>query len=135
LWGAFAEYIVVPERIVKKNLLEIPNHVTYEEAALTEPLACVIHGVEESNIQMGDTVVINGAGPIGLFFTTLVKRKGARVLQTDLVDDRLRVAEKLGADHVIDAKNGEDATVQEVKELTDGRGVPLYLEAVRRVPP
>lgn len=130
LWGAFAEYIVVPERIVKKNLLEIPNHVTYEEAALTEPLACVIHGVEESNIRMGDTVVINGAGPIGLFFTTLVKRKGARVLQTDLVDDRLRVAEKLGADHVIDAKNGEDATVQEVKALTDGRGADVAIEAV-----
>jgi len=130
LWGAFAEYIVVPERIVKKNLLEIPNHVTYEEAALTEPLACVIHGVEESNIKMGDTVVINGAGPIGLFFTVLVKRKGARVIQTDLVDERLRVAEKLGADHVINVKEGEEAAIKKVKELTDGRGADVGIEAV-----
>lgn len=130
VWGAFAEYIVVPERIVKKNLLIIPDHVTYEEAALTEPLACVIHGVEESNICMGDTVVINGAGPIGLFFTALVKQKGARVIQTDLVDERLSVAEKLGADHIINAQEGEEVTIQEVKALTEGRGADIAIEAV-----
>ncbi len=130
VWGAFAEYIKVPERIVKKNLLKIPDHVTYEEAALTEPLACVIHGVEESNIHMGDTVVINGAGPIGLFFTTLVKQKGARVIQTDLVDERLKAAKKLGADHTINAGKGEEATIQAVKELTDGRGADIAIEAV-----
>lgn len=127
LWGAFAEYIVVPERIVKKNLLEIPSHVTYEEAALTEPLACVIHGVEESDIHMGDTVVINGAGPIGLFFTALVKRKGARIIQTDVVDERLKVAQNLGADHTINA--GKDV-IKEVKELTEGRGADVSIEAV-----
>jgi L-iditol 2-dehydrogenase len=130
LWGAFAEYIKIPERIVKKNLLEIPAHVTYEEAALTEPLACVVHGVEASAIEMGDTVVINGAGPIGLFFTALVKRKGARVIQTDLVDDRLKVAETLGADHIINAQEGEEATISKVKELTDGRGADVAIEAV-----
>jgi L-iditol 2-dehydrogenase len=130
LWGAFAEYIKIPERIVRKNLLEIPTHVKYEEAALTEPLACVIHGVEESGIRMGDTVVINGAGPIGLFFTSLVKMKGARIIQTDLVDERLKVAEKLGADHIINAGKGEDYTITKVKELTDGRGADVAIEAV-----
>lgn len=130
LWGAFAEYIKVPERIVKKNLLEIPSHVSYEEAALTEPLACVIHGVEESHIHMGDTVVINGAGPIGLFFTALVKRKGARIIQTDLVDERLKVARNLGADHIINAQHGEKDTIDKVKELTDGRGADVGIEAV-----
>jgi L-iditol 2-dehydrogenase len=130
VWGAFAEYIVVPERIVKKNLLIVPDHVSYEEAALTEPLACVIHGVEESGICMGDTVVINGAGPIGLFFTALVKQKGARVIQTDLVDERLSVAEKLGADHTINAEEGEEATIQKVKALTEGRGADIAIEAV-----
>lgn len=130
LWGAFSEYIVIPERIVKKNLLEIPNHVKYEEAALTEPLACVIHGVEESNIRMGDTVVINGAGPIGLFFTALVKRKGARIIQTDLVDERLEVAEKLGADHTVNAEKGEATVINQVRELTDGRGADVAIEAV-----
>jgi L-iditol 2-dehydrogenase len=130
LWGAFAEYIKIPERIVKKNLLEIPSHINYEEAALTEPLACVIHGVEESHIRMGDTVVINGAGPIGLFFTALVKRKGARIIQTDLVDERLKVAEKLGADIIINAGNGEEDTVNKVKELTEGRGADVGIEAV-----
>lgn len=130
LWGAFAEYIVIPERIVRKNLLEIPDHITYEEAALTEPLACVIHGVEESHIRMGDTVVINGAGPIGLFFTTLVKQKGARVIQTDLVDERLKVAQKLGADFIVNAGIGQEKTVQKVKDLTDGRGADVGIEAV-----
>lgn len=130
LWGAFSEYIVIPERIVKKNLLEIPNYVKYEEAALTEPLACVIHGVEESNIRMGDTVVINGAGPIGLFFTALVKRKGARIIQTDLVDERLEVAEKLGADHTVNAEKGEATVINQVRELTDGRGADVAIEAV-----
>ncbi|MBU6997467.1 MAG: zinc-binding dehydrogenase [Theionarchaea archaeon] len=130
VWGAFSEYIVVPERIVKKNLLTVPDHVTYEEAALTEPLACVIHGVEESAICMGDTVVINGAGPIGLFFTALVKQKGARVIQTDLVDERLSVAETLGADHIINAQEGEDATIKKVKALTEGRGADIAIEAV-----
>jgi L-iditol 2-dehydrogenase len=130
VWGAFAEYIVVPERIVKKNLLIVPDHVSYEEAALTEPLACVIHGVEESGICMGDTVVINGAGPIGLFFTALVKQKGARVIQTDLVDERLSVAETLGADHTINAEEGEEATIQKVKALTEGRGADIAIEAV-----
>jgi L-iditol 2-dehydrogenase len=130
VWGAFAEYIVVPERIVRKNLLKIPDHVTYEEAALTEPLACVIHGVEESGIHMGDTVVINGAGPIGLFFTTLVKQKGAQIIQTDLVDERLKVAEKLGADHTINAQEGEKATIEKVKDLTEGRGADVGIEAV-----
>ena len=130
LWGAFAEYIKIPERIVKKNLLEIPAHVKYEEAALTEPLACVIHGVEESGIRMGDTVVINGAGPIGLFFTALVKKKGARIIQTDLVDERLKVAEKLGAHHIINAGKGEDHTIAKVKELTDGKGADVAIEAV-----
>jgi L-iditol 2-dehydrogenase len=120
----------VPERIVQKNLLEIPPHVKYEEAALTEPLACVIHGVEESGILMGDTVVINGAGPIGLFFTALVKQKGARVIQTDLVDERLKVAEKLGADHTINARIGEKKTVEKVKELTGNRGADVAIEAV-----
>ncbi|MBU7023008.1 MAG: zinc-binding dehydrogenase [Theionarchaea archaeon] len=130
VWGAFAEYIVIPERIVKKNLLIVPDHVSYEEAALTEPLACVIHGVEESNICMGDTVVINGAGPIGLFFTALVKQKGARVIQTDLVDERLSAAEALGADHTINAEEGEEATIQKVKALTEGRGADIAIEAV-----
>lgn len=129
VWGAFAEYIVVPERIVTKNLLPIPDHVTYEKAALTEPLACVIHGVEESDIHLGDTVVINGAGPIGLFFTALVSQKGARVIQTDLVDERLEVAKKLGADHTINAGKGE-AVLQKVKALTDGRGADVAIEAV-----
>jgi L-iditol 2-dehydrogenase len=130
LWGAFAEYIVVPERIVKKNMLIIPHHLSYEEAALVEPLACVIHGVEESHISMGDTVVINGAGPIGLFFTSLIKKKGARIIQTDLVDQRLQVAENLGADQVINAADGEEATIKQVMDLTEGRGADIGIEAV-----
>ncbi|GAH85998.1 unnamed protein product, partial [marine sediment metagenome] len=65
--------------------------------AFLEPLSCVVHGVEESKINLGDTVVINGAGPIGLMFLQVVKLKGARVIITDTLEERLKLAMKLGA--------------------------------------
>lgn len=127
--GAYAEYIKIPERIVKMNLLEIPDNVSFKEASLTEPLACVVHGVEESNIKLGDTVVINGAGPIGLMFIRLAKLKGARVISTDLKDERLNQAKKIGADELINGSNVSDL-VEEVRNKTkDKKGVDVAIEA------
>jgi L-iditol 2-dehydrogenase len=130
LSGAFAEYVEVLGPITSQNLLEIPAHLSYKEAALVEPLACVVHGVENSNIALGDTVVINGLGPIGLMYVQLARLKGARVIATDLKRQRLSLAKELGADEVIDISKVKDA-VEAVRKLTEkGRGTDVAIEAV-----
>jgi len=128
--GTYAEYIKIPEWAVKTGgILKIPDNLSYEEAALYEPLSCCIHGIERSNIRIGDTVAIIGSGPVGLCHLQLAKTCGAeKVIISDLVDFRLKVAEKLGADETINAKN-EDP-VKKVKELTGGYGADVVIEAV-----
>ncbi|MFO7928330.1 MAG: zinc-binding dehydrogenase, partial [Candidatus Humimicrobiaceae bacterium] len=127
--GAYAEYIRVPEDILKINTLKIPDSVSYKEAALTEPLACVVHGLDESNVEVGDTAVVNGAGPIGLMYVALLKLNGARVISTDLSSERLKKAEEFGADFTINAAETSNQ-VGAVKELTEeGKGVDVAIEA------
>ena len=129
LWGAYAEYIKVPARMVLVNMQEIPQHVSYEEAAITEPLACVLHGAEEANVKPGDTVTIIGAGPIGLLHLLTAKKFGAgRVISIDLVEDRLNFAERLGADETVNA--GKEDVVERVRELTGGYGSDVVIEAI-----
>jgi L-iditol 2-dehydrogenase len=127
--GAFAEYIRVPEPVVKWNTHQIPDSLSFRDAALTEPLACVVHGIEESNIRLGDTVVVIGAGPIGQMQIMLAKKNGAStVIAADLAELRRSIAEKAGADIVIDPSK-EDA-VERVKEETSGMGADVVIEAV-----
>lgn len=129
LWGAYAEHIKVPARTVLVNMQEIPQHVSSEEAAITEPLACVLHGVEEARVKLGDTVAIIGAGPIGLLHLLTVKRLGVeKVIMIDLVDERLSFAEKLGADETVNG--GKENVVEEVRRLTGGYGVDVSIEAI-----
>jgi L-iditol 2-dehydrogenase len=129
LWGAYAEYIRVPQRIVTLNTQVIPDHVAYEEAAITEPLACVLHGVEEAGVKLGDTVAIIGAGPIGLLHLLTLRKMGAgKVVISDTVDERLQLASKLGADVTINAK--KDDIVETTKKLTDGHGADVVIEAI-----
>jgi L-iditol 2-dehydrogenase len=129
LWGAYAEYIKVPQRIVMLNTQEIPPHVSYEEAALTEPLACVLYGLEKVHVKLGDTVAIIGAGPIGLLHLIAAKKMGAeKVIISDLVNERLQLARELGADETINAKR-ED-TVEETRKLTKGYGADIVIEAI-----
>jgi len=129
LWGAYAEYIKVPARTVLVNMQEIPAHVSYEEAAIAEPLACVLHGAEETNLEIGDTVAIIGAGPIGLLHLLVAKKLGAeRVIMLDLVDERLHFAEGLGANAVINS--GREDPVEKVKQLTGGYGADVVIEAI-----
>ena len=127
--GAYAEYIKVPGNILQKNTYRIPDGIEYREAALLEPLACVVHGIEESSIKAGDIVAINGAGPIGLMFVALAKLKGAIVISVDLSDERLEYAELFGADYIINGSK-VDSEVQAVKNLTEmGRGVDIAIDA------
>jgi len=129
LWGAYAEYIKVPARMVLVNMQEIPQGVSFEEAAITEPLACVLHGAEEAKVKLGDTVAIIGAGPIGLLHLLVAKKMGAeKVIMIDLVDERLDFAKKLGADATINP--GREDTVERVKQLTGGYGVDVAIEAI-----
>ncbi len=129
LWGAYAEYIKVPQRIIMLNTQIVPDHVSYEAAAVTEPLACVLHGAEEARVKLGDTVAIIGAGPIGLLHLLTVRKMGAgKVIISDTIDERLQIAQRLGADHVINAK--QEDTVQKTKELTGGYGADVVIEAI-----
>ncbi len=103
--GAYAEYIVVPERIVKKNTLILPDSLPFEKAAFCEPLANVVHGVERTDIKPNDTVGIIGIGPIGLMFARLAKLKGARVIAAGRNPIKLKLAEEFShADEIVDLK-------------------------------
>lgn len=129
-WGTWTEYLRVPKEIVQcGNMVPIPKSLTFAEAALTEPLSCVLMGVERSNIELGDTVLINGAGPIGLFWTNLVKNKGAKIIQVDINNERLELAKKLGADVILNPNEEEDI-IKAVRDQTDGRGADIAVEAI-----
>lgn len=129
LWGAYAEYIKVPARMVLINMQGIPDGISYEEAAITEPLACVLHGVEQANVKLGDTVAIIGGGPIGLLHLLTVKKMGAgRTIMIDLVDERLGFAEKLGADATVNS--GKENVETRIRELTGGYGADVAIEAI-----
>jgi len=127
--GAYAEYIRIPARIVEGNTYEIPAYVDYRDAALVEPLACVVRGFEESGPQPGDTMAIIGLGPIGLMFVKLAKLRGCRVIAVGRRKTQLDRAASLGADDLIVGADGSDP-VAEIRALTHGRGVDVSIEAV-----
>lgn len=128
--GAYAEYIRIPERIVKKNLHVLPDHVGYQDAALAEPLACVLRGLEESNLRPGDSIAIIGLGPIGMMFVRLAKAMyQARVIAIGRRQPQLDRARRMGADDLILNEDGADVITQ-IKHLTDGRGADVVIEAV-----
>jgi len=129
LWGAYAEYVKVPARMVLVNMQEIPVHVSYEEASIAEPLACVLHGIEEAGVKLGDTVAIIGAGPIGLLHLLAVRKMGVeKTIMIDLVDVRLDFARKIGADETINGGNAN--SIEEVRQLTNGYGADVVIEAI-----
>lgn len=129
LWGAYAEYIKVPARMVLVNMQEIPPHVSYEEASVAEPLACVLHGVEEAQARLGASIAIIGAGPIGLLHMLTVKKMGAeKTIVIDVVDERLDFAKKLGADVTINS--ARENVAEKVRKYTSGYGVDVAIEAI-----
>ena len=123
--GAFAEYLAVPEQRAYK----IPDHLSYGEAAVLEPTAVGVHIVERAKVSLGDTVVVLGAGPIGLQIGQVAKNRGARyIMMTDVLDYRLEIAKKLAADLVINS--AKEDPLQRVNEVTDGEGADVVIEAV-----
>jgi L-iditol 2-dehydrogenase len=130
--GAYAEYIRIPKRIVETNMLAIPNHVTYEEAAMTEPLACVLRGLHETKMEIGDSVAVIGAGPIGLMFVQVAKLTGCNVISVVKRDSQVTAARRVGADFAVQIDK-EDDPVKAVRKLTaDNRGCDVVIEAVGR---
>jgi L-iditol 2-dehydrogenase len=106
--GAYAEEIIVPARIVEKNLLRLAPGTAFDDAALTEPLACVVQGVEDCQLRHGQRVLILGAGPIGLMFVALAQHAGCEVTVAGRGAERLATARRLGATVVLDTGSAED---------------------------
>jgi L-iditol 2-dehydrogenase len=115
--GAYAESIAVPARLVQKNLLRLKPETGFRDAALVEPLACVVQGVEDIQLRSGQNVLVIGAGPIGLMFVALAKNLGSRVTVAGRRAQRLQAAQRLGADEVVDIGDGS-GLVTKVRQAT-----------------
>ena len=130
--GAYAEAIVVPARIVAQNLYALPDALSFAEAALSEPLACVVRGMAAMPVRAGETVAVLGLGPIGLMFVRLCMLAGARVLAVGRRAERLSLAAELGAAEVFDLAEHADI-LPLLRSRTEGeRGPDRVIEAVGR---
>ena len=128
--GAYAEYNLIPGRILRENVMEIPQHLSFVDAALIEPLACVLRGIEETGVQAGDTVVVIGCGPIGLKFARILSGRGVRVIAVGKRSSQMQAAERVGAAAAIDSSKTENV-VASVRRLTHRRfGADAVIEAV-----
>jgi L-iditol 2-dehydrogenase len=122
-WG-LADYKLVPARA----MFVVPPDLSFEEAALAEPVSCVIHAVRALAPELGDNVVVIGAGPMGLLNVLVLKRRGARVIVCELDEARRSKASAIGADVVVDSSSVD--VVAEVRRLTDGHGADGVVAAV-----
>ncbi len=107
--GAYAEYIRIPARIVEKNTLTVPDALALEYAAMTEPLACVLHGIDETGIYHGQQIAVIGAGPIGLMFIHLAHKMGAEVIAVVRRAAQAETARRFGAKHTVEAAPNMEA--------------------------
>ena len=127
--GGFAEYMKVPEQALKADyLLKIPDNLSFEEASISEPFACVVNGQELSRVTKGDTVLIMGAGPIGCMHVSLAKLNGAdKVILADLVQERLDLAKGLPVDYLLNTS--EKNLQEEVMAITENQGADVVIVA------
>ncbi|HWR20664.1 MAG TPA: zinc-binding dehydrogenase [Verrucomicrobiae bacterium] len=129
--GAFAPYIRIPGRIAEVNLYELPPQIPFEEAALAEPLACVMHAIRRVQVSDGDRVVVVGAGPIGLMFISALRNRygqAIRLLSLDHHDDRLALARSFGADEALNTAGGP--LMAGVREAFGAERADVVIEAV-----
>ena len=127
--GGLAQYFLAKPSM----LFKIKEEVDIEVASLSEPLSCVLHSIDRANIDFGEDVVVVGAGIMGMLHLQLAKMRGARVIMVEPDDNRLQEALKCGADSVINPKQSD--LVEEIKKLTDGRGVDVifYTPAISKL--
>ncbi len=128
--GGFAEYMLATREVLELgNLVKVPPGLSAEEAALAEPLACCINGLQVLGLQPGETIVIVGAGPMGLMLTKLARISGAgRIIVSEPNEQRLEVAGQMGADVKVNPTR-EDLPLK-VKEATDGLGADAAVVTV-----
>ncbi len=137
--GAYAEFLLVPERIAARNLLAVPRGLAPEVAAMVEPLACCLHGVERADVREGQTVAVVGLGPIGLMLCACARDAGARVVGMGGRAERRALATEFGAtpgdgdgaDVVIEAAGTEEAWRQAVELVRPG-GTVLFFGGLPR---
>jgi len=128
--GAYAQFLRVPGRIVERNLLAIPDHVSFRDAAMAEPLACVLRGVEEMRVPEGATVAVIGCGAIGLKFIRVLSRRGARVIAVGKRASQMDNARRMGAAETVDVTQTLEP-VEALRRMTPGqRGADAVVEAV-----
>jgi L-iditol 2-dehydrogenase len=125
--GGFAQYVRVMDWIVERGVEKIPAGVSFDRASFVEPVNTCLKAVVQCDPQPEDSVLILGQGPIGLLFTMLVGRTGAKLYVSDTLDDRLAVARSLGTEAAWNAKSDDVAT--EIRRRTDGRGADLVIVA------
>ncbi|MDB6130140.1 MAG: Alcohol dehydrogenase zinc-binding domain protein [Verrucomicrobiales bacterium] len=124
--GAYAESIVIPSRMVEKNLYRIKSSTEFSSAALTEPLACVVQGLADLAPKSGERALVIGSGPIGLMFVSLLTSMGCKVAVLGRGAERLQTASELGAESITELRNDSS-----VESLQTGLGrLDLVIEAV-----
>ena len=123
--GGIARYNVAPASAVYK----LPDDMRWNDTVLIEPVSCVVNGISQACVKHGDTIVIIGAGPMGLIWTQLVKARGVGcIIVSDPIDKRLSFAKKMGATLIVNSK--KENLVERVKEVTDGRLANIAVEVV-----
>ncbi len=130
--GAYAEYIVIPEKMVNLNMIEVPSHLTYQEIAIAEPLGTAVHALRLTGIKQGDTVVVLGTGPLGLMIIRLAFLKGGKVIAVGKGHERLEKAVKFGAIATVDISKIDtvEKQAEAARELTrEGMGADVVIEA------
>lgn len=128
--GTFAEYQRIPAAIVQHNLLPIPEGLSAQDASLTEPLACVLHGIARSgfNPNQGSRIVVLGDGAIGLMFVAVLAQRGGDVILFGGSDQRLHLGQKLGATEIYNHHHNSNPP-EIVNQLTEGMGADIVIEA------
>lgn len=126
--GGFAQYVRVMDWIVRDGVEKVPAGVSFERASFVEPVNTCFKAVDQLNPQPGETVAILGQGPIGLMFTMLVRRTGARMFTTDAFPSRRALSLKFGAEESLDPRDDQFEKV--VRKTTDGRGADIVIVAV-----
>jgi L-iditol 2-dehydrogenase len=126
--GGFAQFIRIMDWIVERGVEKVPDGVSFDQACWVEPVNTCVKAIEQADPQPGDTVAVFGQGPIGLIFTMLAKRRGARVLATDTRSHRLNLAQEFGADLALDPRTQDVAG--HARRMSAGRGADLVILAV-----
>lgn len=127
--GAFAEYVTVPERI----LYRLPDSVSFEHAAMVEPVSIAVHAVSRAAVEYGDSAVVVGTGMIGLLAVQVLRAKGCKtIIAVDLDDGKLEMAHEFGAMHTLRADSGD--VPKAVRDITGGCGVDSAFEVVGSTP-